>query len=540
LLIGEVIRDGRQFETFRYQFETPTDTSTERIPLIFQRYLRPGEAEFRLRVEDIYGQRFAHARQTIEVPSAQGLADVRARSDLPVFSLLEEANEAAERGLTTIRLVPPTDGEIQLGQVRFNTVVAGEVDKVTFLLNDRPIMTKREPPYSLELNLGTVAARHRVRVVAYDREGEERARDELLINQGGQRFRVRLAEPRSDRSYVDSLSAVVQVEVPEGATLERVEIFLNEEKLATLYQPPFVQAILLREPGLAYVRAVGYLDDGNSTEDVVFINAPDYFEEVEVQLVELFATVTSKRGEPLLDLDSSAFAVLEDGVEQQIRRFEYVRNLPIHATLVVDTSGSMTEGLDEVTDAARAFAEQTIAERDRLALVSFDTRPRLDVKFTNDQEQISAALDGLRASGSTALYDSLIYALHYFDGVKGQKALLLLSDGVDEASRFAFENALETARRAGVTVYVIGLKELAADRDARRTLRDLANATGGRAFFLDSMDGLPAIYERIQQELRSQYLLVYQSESDKDENEFRRVEVKVKGADVRTIAGYYP
>ncbi len=541
LLVGEVIRDDRLFETFRYQFEMPRTEGRPQVPLVFQRFLRAGEVEIRIKLEDLYGQRFAHARQNISVPAASDLASLRGAPDAPIFRLLEEANEAAARGQTTVRLVPLEEGEIQLGHVRFQTVVSGEVDRVAFFLNERQVMSKREPPYSLELNLGGVAASHRVRVVAYDAEGVERAADETLINQGGQRFRVRLVEPRSDRDYLDSLSAVVQVEVPDGRTLERVDLFLAEEKVATLYQEPFVQAILLREPGLTYVRAVGYLEDGNSTEDVVFVNAPDYFEQVEVKLVELYATVTGRGGRPMLDLPRSAFEVLEDGVEQQLRRFEYVRDLPISAGLLVDTSASMAGGLDEVAEAARSFVEQTIEERDRLTLISFDSRPKVEVRFSNDGDEISAALDGMRASGSTALYDSLIFALHYFDGVKGQKALLLLSDGTDEASRFGFQNALETARRAGVTVYVIGMKELAADYQSRETLRDLAKITGGRAFFIEELSELPAIYERIQQELRSQYLLVYQSTSAKDESEFRRVEVKVEGGgEVRTVAGYYP
>ncbi|MDX1385424.1 MAG: VWA domain-containing protein, partial [Thermoanaerobaculia bacterium] len=171
-----------------------------------------------------------------------------------------------------------------------------------------------------------------------------------------------------------------------------------------------------------------------------------------------------------------------------------------------------------------------------------DSRPEVAVRFSNDRAEISAALDGLRASGSTALYDSLIFALHYFDGIKGQKALLLLSDGLDEASRFGFEHALHTARRAGVTLYAIGMKDLAHDYASRDVLRRLADATGGRTYFIEGPEELPGIYASIQEELRSQYLLVYQSTSEKDESQFRRVEVRVteKGAEVRTIAGYYP
>jgi VWFA-related protein len=125
--------------------------------------------------------------------------------------------------------------------------------------------------------------------------------------------------------------------------------------------------------------------------------------------------------------------------------------------------------------------------------------------------------------------------------VKGQKALIVLSDGKDESSRFSLENAIRTAQRTGVTVYVVGLEEVKKDRDAKRALESLAQATGGRAFFIEGLDELPGIYASIQDELRSQYLLAYQSTSSKDENQFRRIEVDVKGrGEVRAPAGYFP
>jgi Ca-activated chloride channel family protein len=543
LLQGEVIRDGRLLESFRYRFEVPAGAQVDnKIPLVFQRYLRPGEVDLRLRVEDILGQRYAQVRRHVEIPSPDGLDSVRHAPEAAIFKLLAEANEAAERGQTTIRIVPPPDGEVQMGGTRFQTVAVGNVDSVTFFLDGRPILTKRRPPYSVELNLGSYAATHRLRVVAYGPEGSETAADELLVNRGGQRFRVRLTEPRQDRKYTGSLSAVAEVEVPDGRLLDRVELYLDERQVATLYQPPFVQPILLEDDGLAYVRAVAFLADGLSTEDVVFVNAPEYFEEVEVVYVELYASVYDRAGRPVAGLEREEFTVLEDGVEQQLRRFEFVRDLPFHAALMIDTSSSMEGAIGGVVSAARGFVEQALRPRDRVALFSFNARPEVEVQFSSSPEEVAQALSTLRGRGTTALYDSLIFTLQYFDGIKGQKALLLLSDGQDEASRFDFAAALETAKRAGVTIYVVGLAELARDRDSQKILQTLAGETGGRSFFIEDPAELPAIYQTIQEELRSQYLLTYQSTSEKDEGEFRRIRVEVErdGVEVRTLAGYYP
>jgi VWFA-related protein len=541
-LTGEIVRDGRLFEQFRYRFEVPARDTTEVLPLIFQRYLRPGAVRLLLKVEDLLGGRFAHLDRTIQVPHPNDLTSLRTQPDSELFARLDEANQAARRGQTTIRILPPPDTEIQVGPLRVSTVATGDVSQVTFFVDNRPVLTKRQPPFSVELNLGNTAASHRLRAVALDEDGQERASDEIMINQGGQRFRVRLIEPRADRAYESSLSVVAEVEVPEDQDLDRVEVYLDEQRMATLYQEPFVQPLLLPGPEMAYIRVVGYLADGNTTEDIVFINAPDHFEHLEVQFVELYTTVVGSDGRPVAGLTAEDFTVFEDDEIQRIRRFEYVQDLPIHSGLLIDTSGSMEDALPRVADAAVAFAQEAMKPRDRVAVFSFANRPTVEKGFTNDLDEIEMALWGLRAEGSTAIYDSLVFALNYFGGIKGPKALLLLSDGRDEASSFDFEGALSVAHRIGMTVYVIGLRDLSSDRPARRLLRQIARETGGRSFFIDSLEELPEIYRTIQEELRSQYLIAYQSSSSKDPAQLRlvRVEVDDRGAEVRTLSGYYP
>ena len=140
-------------------------------------------------------------------------------------------------------------------------------------------------------------------------------------------------------------------------------------------------------------------------------------------------------------------------------------------------------------------------------MITFNDHPMLAVKFTRDVKALAGGLAGLKAERGTALYDSLIFSFYTFNGLKGRRALLLLSDGRDEGSRFSFEEALEFARRAGVTVYAIGLGD---DVDKRKLAR-IAEETGGRAFFPKRAGDLAAIYAGIAAELRSQYLIAYQS-----------------------------
>ncbi|MEM7588473.1 MAG: VWA domain-containing protein, partial [Acidobacteriota bacterium] len=468
-------------------------------------------------------------------------ADVPQLADSELMRLLAEANEAAARGERILRLVAP-QRLVLTGLQRFKTFSAGQFDRVSFFLDNKPILTKRSPPYSVELNLGDTPIPHLLRVSGFDEDGIETARDELQLNPGGQRFRVRLAEPRAGVTYRRSVPVVVDIQTPDDKPIERVELYLDEQRVATLHQEPYAQPLILPEDqAMVYVRAVAFLEDGNSTEDVAFINAPDYLEEIDVQMVEVYATVHDRRGRPLLGLEQDAFTVLEDGERQALRRFDWVNDLPIHAGLLLDVSASMEDSLETVTAAANDFVEQTLQPKDRLALLTFNERPDVVQRFTNDVSLIKSSLAALRSEGGTAIYDSLVFALHYFHGIKGQKALLLLSDGQDESSGFAFEDTLEYARRAAVTVYAIGLGEAAQKRGHRKVLTKIADETGGRAFFVEQTSELEAIYATIQEELRSQYLLVYQSTSQQDPAAFRRVEVKVEdGHEVRAMSGYYP
>ncbi len=144
--------------------------------------------------------------------------------------------------------------------------------------------------------------------------------------------------------------------------------------------------------------------------------------------------------------------------------------------------------------------------------------------------------------GNTTLHDSLIYALYYFGGVKGKRALVILSDGKDEGSRYGFNEALEYARRSGVALYTVGIGLSTREADVRLKLSRLAEETGGRFFFIQHASELEGIYDAIQKELRSQYLLAYQSSNDGDPEKFRAIEVKLgkPGLEAKTMRGYYP
>ena len=258
--------------------------------------------------------------------------------------------------------------------------------------------------------------------------------------------------------------------------------------------------------------------------------------------VELYTTVTEK-GHPVNYLQASNFKVFEDGVLQKIEGFEYVKNLPLSVGIMIDTSASMLESLPEVQKAATAFLDYTLGAKDRAFTVSFDNEPYILAKLTNRKERLIRSLGGMRAEGSTALYDAIVYSLYPFSGVKGKKALVLLTDGKDTASKFEFDTMLEYVKKSGISIYAIGFRIPAAELEVKSKLNKVASVTGGQTFYVNDASHLDSVYKQINEELRSQYFLTYYSTAGAaNKDQWRKVEVKVEPSSMvaRAISGYYP
>ncbi len=542
LLNGEVLQEGKLFDTFRFQYNFNAETVSEKLPLIFESRLRPGTYDLVLRIEDLHGKKMFRMQQSTEVPAVSEMVP-RTPDDPFTSRLLAEANLAINTGDNTVEILPP-GGNLLTGMVRFATRTTGpDIAEVRFSLDDNQVLTKRGAPFSVELDLGHSPKMRALRAVAYDSDGVEVAQDELALNSGPHRFAVQLVDPRPEERYDTSLRASVLVEVPEGRSIDRVEFYFNETKLATSYQEPYEFPIQLPTSGaVGYVRAVAYQPDGNSTEDVVFVNTPGFTENVKVQLVELYVTAVDRNNRPVQGLTEASFAITEDGQAQQPLRFDRVTNLPFHAGILLDVSASMTPNLDTAKQGALQFFEESLSPRDRATLLTFNDLPRVVVRFTDRLEELSAGLAGLKAERGTALHDAVIYSLFYFNGIRGQRALILLSDGEDESSRFEFDEMVDYSRRSGVSIYSIRLEDEKTTRQSKRQLARLAEETGGIAFVIESIDQLQTIYEQILDELRSRYYLAYQSTNTSREDLFRTIKVEIdqSGVEAKTMSGYYP
>jgi Ca-activated chloride channel family protein len=579
---GQVLRGGEPFETFLYRLRGRS--AGQGVPLAFERYLTPGNYMLRLRVEHLASGSVMVADRELAVPQMQRAATDPSPAPSPVVpeegiapatltttlkigpapapepqpaspevaQALAEADEALSARRPGLRLLPP-HGTLLIGNARFAARVdqapdlpAGErIDRVAFILDGKPLLTRRQPPFDLNVDLGPVPRPRRLRVDGLSQSGEIVARDELLVNAGAQDFRVRLLEPRPGRQYRQSVRVLADVTPPAGATIERVELWFGEERIATLYQPPYSHPFVLpneREAG--YLRAVAWLAGGGASEDLVFINTPDEPDAMDVHLVELYATVLDGQGRPLTGgLDPAAFQVLEDGVRQKIRQVEHVGDTPVRVVTLIDSSASMVAQMGQTRQAALGFLRGLLRPQDQAAVIAFNSSPKVTVPLTSDVGQLEEGLQSILAEDDTALYDSLVYSLLYLTGTKGQRAVLLLSDGLDRTSRLDFGQALEAARRAGIAVYAVGLGlPDGAKGEAAKTLTQLAQVTGGRSYFAKDASELAGVYAEIEKELRAQYRIAYQSSNNGVDGAFRTVQVQMAkgGVEARTISGYYP
>jgi Ca-activated chloride channel family protein len=540
-LTGEVMRDEQLYDNYRYRFDYPADVKDEKIPIVVDRFVRPGTYKVRFKVTDINSNAEAIVEKEIIVPEVFDTPEQRKLKETASATVAQLKDDIETSG-TRLRIVPLPE-ELLSGIQKIETLAVGEnIKGVEFYLDGKKIAVKRQPPFTLDLDFGTVPQVRKIRAVAIDAKGEAVAGDDIVVNTGNDPFRVRIVSPRignvKGRTRVE-----MAVKVPEGKSVGEVQLFLNETKMATLFDPPFVQSILIPETqGVGYLRAVATLKDDPTVpvEDVVMLNSPAFMEQVDVHLIELPTTVLVK-GKPKNDLVEDSFKVLDEGKPVKISKFEYVKNLPLSIGMAVDTSGSMMTRMNEAQKAGAQFFTNVMKPGDKGFVVGFDTTPQLVQKWSARVADMNASLAKLRAEDYTALYDAVVFSLYNFLGVKGQRALIVLSDGKDTSSKFSFDQTLEYARRAAVPIYVVGLGIRSTEVDVRFKLGRLAAETGGNTYYIERADELGRIYTDIQNELRSQYVLgFYPPEGVKSGSKWREVTVQVSEGRAKTIKGYYP
>ena len=268
----------------------------------------------------------------------------------------------------------------------------------------------------------------------------------------------------------------------------------------------------------------------------------------EVNLVVLHTTVVDDRGKFVDGLKQENFRVFEDKVEQKLSIFRR-EDIPVSMGLVIDNSGSMRDKRPRVNEAAITLVEASNPQ-DEAFVVNFndDFYLDLDKDFTNSIPELKEALERIDSRGSTALYDAIIGSLdHLKKGKKDKKALLVVTDGEDNASRNSLEKTIREIQKTDAVVYTIGLlgeENKRSAKHARKALKDIAEASGGLAFFPENVGDVHAICDQVAHDIRNQYTLAYYPTNTRRDGSFRAVNVGVAARGhgkliARTRNGYY-
>jgi len=538
---------GAVVDTFREPVDVDLGDAEVARPLkaSFLRSLPPGEVTLDLRVEAASGKAMGLKAVKIAVPPMT--AEFRAGDAGPLTAsaiLLEEANreDAPAGGGDLIRILPPPR-EVPVGLLRIECEAKPPITRVEFHLGDKLLLARNRPPYTVELDLGTIPRKQTLRALGFDRLGNFVDADAWALNEKEAKLAVRVLDLPKAKGKADS-EVKVTVQPIAGAVARRVALFLDEKKVAEWTAPPYRATVPAAEvAGATLMRASAWDAEGKEYSDFRMLKGDErLLAKVEVNLVELNVSVLDEAGRFAKGLAREDFTVLEDGAVQPLSAFEFAESLPMALGLVVDGSGSMDKSMPLVKQAATEFVSNLVGEKDRGFVIEFRERPTLLAPMTSSRAALIRAIGETRAGGATAFHDSVVLGLYQFRSLAGKKALVVLTDGKDNHSSTDWPTLRRYARTAGVPIFVIGLDLSIFDVGLKGRLKELADDTGGEAFFIGGAKDLAGIYRKIETEVRSQYFLSYLTSSRKKEDEFRAVEVRVgkPGLKAKTIRGYFP
>lgn len=288
---------------------------------------------------------------------------------------------------------------------------------------------------------------------------------------------------------------------------------------------------------------------------------------VNVDVVNILASVRDKRGGLVPNLEQKDFTVFEDGKAQTIKYFSRETDLPLTIGMLVDTSGSQTNLIDIERNAASAFFTEVLHKKDEAFLIQFGEEAELLQDYTSSPRLLNQGLNGLRPSSGvgglgpgpvptvgqprgTILYDAIYLAAN--DKLKsevGRKVIVVITDGVDEGSRLTINQAIEAAQKSDAVIYSIEYSDPRAyggmfnfgGNAGDSYLRKMSDETGGHVYRVDNRHPLDMVFKELQEEMRSQYSIGYTPINDVKDGSYRKLEIKVNSKEMKVQArkGYY-
>ncbi len=262
---------------------------------------------------------------------------------------------------------------------------------------------------------------------------------------------------------------------------------------------------------------------------------------VEVHLVEVYATVYDHRGGYVDGLARDSFQVFDDGRSEQITNFE-TSGQSLSCGILLDTTGSMAEALPRVKNSIVRLIDG-LDPQDSVAIYTFDSRLMVRQEFTTDKQAAKRAILRTRAEGQTALFDALSEAAQEVAARAGKKALIVFTDGDDNASVLNASAAVTRAKKLGIPLYAIAEGEATRSHNLRKILDDLSERTGGTAYQVKKGSEIEEVFQKIAKDLKHLYMIAYQPPANTGDSNWHKIEVAVRGVKdyrIRAREGYFP
>jgi Ca-activated chloride channel homolog len=325
---------------------------------------------------------------------------------------------------------------------------------------------------------------------------------------------------------------------PPGTNVQSVTLSADGRLVCTVERPPFECAWDAGPKVVEHIlRASVVLADGQRLTKTITTKGVEYTETVDVDVVQITATITDRRGRFVRGLKREDFRVYEDNVLQRISTF-FSENIPLEIVVAMDVSGSMKPSMPVVKQAVKKFLS-ALRPTDRVTLLTFNDNVFTLAKPSADLDARLRAVDRMSAWGGTALYDVVVKAVDQLGKQTGRRALVVFTDGEDLNSRVPIEAAERRLETSDVVLYPIGQGRAPKLANLKEVLERLAKKSGGRAFF-EELSGLDEVFNRIIEELSNQYLLGYSRRDSAKDSRWRKLRVEVPGRDVhiRAREGY--
>jgi len=347
-----------------------------------------------------------------------------------------------------------------------------------------------------------------------------------------------IVDPAPGR-YVSGAATLRARFEPEGLAVLRLTFTVDGRLVCSREAPPWECSWDAgRDVAAHHVRAVAVLADGSRLVDSVGTEAAGFAPSVDVDVVQVAATVTDERGRLVKGLGPEAFRILEDGEPQELTHFvgaEGERELVV----AVDMSGSMGPAMSTCREAVKRFMA-SLQPVDRVTLLAFNDSVFTVAGRESPPESRIRAVDRLRSWGSTALFDAVLRGLDLLESHRGRRALVLFTDGEDQISHATAADVEKRVEVSATPVYVIAQGKGTRENKLKRVLDRMAVVSGGRAFYTDRIEQLDSVFAEIVEDLSSQYLLAYAPLRPGEDGSWRAIRVETPGrkCTVRARQGY--